>query len=153
MAKELNLRGRKETILVNTLLQQESQVFEVVEFDLQHASSDGDKIKVQEGLVSKKFNIAERYLPKDIDRNLYPHFADLDIPDVSASELGGGAFEGQTHIFLGGGGAGQDRIFKKVLLFAHAVVTGLLPPPPSRFAPLSKGGDIPRNTAPGGRIS
>ena len=26
-------------------------------------------------------------------------------------------------------GGGQDRIFKKVLLFAHAVVTGLLPPP------------------------
>ena len=43
LAKELNLRGRKETILVNTLLQQESQEFEVVEFDLQHASSDGEK--------------------------------------------------------------------------------------------------------------
>ena len=83
LAKELNLRGRKETILVNTLLQQESQEFEVVEFDLQHASSDGEKIKVQEGLVSKKFNIAERCLPKDIVRNLYPHLADLDIPDVS----------------------------------------------------------------------
>jgi hypothetical protein len=41
-----------------------------------------------------------------------------------ASEFGG-AFEGQTHIL-----GGQDRIFKKVLLFAHAVVTGLLSPPP-----------------------
>jgi hypothetical protein len=87
LAKELNLRGRKETILVNTLLQQESQEFEVVEFDLQHASSDGEKIKVQEGLVSKKFNIAERYLPKDIDRNLYPHLADLDIPDVNLANV------------------------------------------------------------------
>jgi hypothetical protein len=47
-----------------------------------------------------------------------------------ASEFGG-AFEGQTHIL-----GGQDRIFKKVLLFAHAVVTGLSPPP-RRFAPLS----------------
>ena len=54
--------------------------------------------------------------------------------------IGGGAFEGQTHIL-----GGQDIIFKKVLLFAHAVVTGLLSPPPRRFA---KGGDIPRNTAP-----
>ncbi|CAB4008456.1 Hypothetical predicted protein [Paramuricea clavata] len=87
LAKELNLRGRKETILVNTLLQQESQEFEVVEFDLQHASSDGEKIKVQEGLVSKKFNIAERCLPKDIDRNLYPHLADLDIPDVNLANV------------------------------------------------------------------
>jgi hypothetical protein len=36
-----------------------------------------------------------------------------------------GAFEGQTHIW----GGGEDIIFKKVLLFAHAVVTGLLSPP------------------------
>jgi hypothetical protein len=49
----------------------------------------------------------------------------------------GGAFEGQTHIL-----GGQDRIFKKVLLFAHAVVTGLSPPPPppQEIRPLSKGG-------------
>ena len=33
----------------------------------------------------------------------------------------GGAFEGQTH----NGGGGQNRIFKKVLLFSHAVVTKL----------------------------
>jgi hypothetical protein len=33
-----------------------------------------------------------------------------------ASEFGG-AFEGQSHIL-----GGQDRIFKKVLLFAHAVI-------------------------------
>jgi hypothetical protein len=44
---------------------------------------------------------------------------------------------------------GQDRSFKKVLLFAHAVVTGL----PQEIRPLSKGGNIPWNTAPGGRIS
>jgi hypothetical protein len=87
LAKELNLRGRKETILVNTLLQQESQEFEVVEFDLQHVSSEGEKIKVQEGLVSKKFNIAERCLPKDIDRNLYPNLANLDIPDVDLANV------------------------------------------------------------------
>ena len=42
LANELNLKGRKETILVNTLLQQESQEFEVVEFDLQSASSGGE---------------------------------------------------------------------------------------------------------------
>jgi hypothetical protein len=30
---------------------------------------------------------------------------------------------------------GQDRIFKKVLLFAHAVVTGLLAPPPEGRMP------------------
>jgi hypothetical protein len=52
------------------------------------------------------------------------------------------------NFFLGGehvrgkliwGGRGQYTIFKKVPLFAHAVVTGLLPPPPRRFAPSQKG--------------
>jgi hypothetical protein len=33
-------------------------------------------------------------------------------------------------------GGGQDRIFKKVLLFAHAVVTGLSPPPQEICPPL-----------------
>ena len=53
--------------------------------------------------------------------------------------FGGGAFEGQTHIL-----GGQDRIFKKALLFAHAVVTGLSPPP-QEIPPSQKRGDIPRN--------
>ena len=87
LAKELNLKGRKETILVNTLLQQEHQEFEVVEFDLRPASSEGEKIKIKEGLMSEKFNITERYLPKDVDRNLYPHLADLDIPDVTLGKV------------------------------------------------------------------
>ena len=65
----------------------------------------------------------------------------------------GGAFEGQTHIL-----GGQDRIFKKVLLFAHAVVTGLLSPPPGDSPPSQKGAiflgipppgdEYPRNIAP-----
>ena len=58
----------------------------------------------------------------------------LGIGGARPQNLGGGAFEGQTHIW----GAGQDRIFKKVLLFAHAAVTGLCPPP-RRFTPSQKG--------------
>jgi hypothetical protein len=63
-----------------------------------------------------------------------------------------GAFEGQTHIL-----GGQDRIFKKVLLFAHAVVTGLLSPsgdsPPSQKGAIflgipPPGDEYPRNIAP-----
>ena len=71
-----------------------------------------------------------------------------------ASEFGGGgAFEGQTHIW----GGGQDRTFKKVLLFAHAVVTGLLFPPgdspPSQKGAIFLGippleDEYPRNIAP-----
>jgi hypothetical protein len=56
-----------------------------------------------------------------------------------------GAFEEQTHILTG-----PDKIFKKVLLFAHAVVIRLLPPPPGDSPPSQKGGDIPRNIAPVG---
>jgi hypothetical protein len=67
----------------------------------------------------------------------------------------GGHLRGELIYFLGGG---QDRIFKKVLLFAHAVVTGLLSPPPRRFAPSQKGAiflgipppgdEYPRNIGP-----
>jgi hypothetical protein len=58
----------------------------------------------------------------------------------------------RASIFLGGGGiwgansyfGGQDRIFKKVLVFAHAFFTGLSPPP-GDLPPSQKGGNIPRN--------
>ena len=56
-----------------------------------------------------------------------------------ASEFGG-AFEGQTHIL-----GGQDRFLPMPLSQDFC--------PPQEIRPLSKGGDIPRNTAPGGRIS
>ena len=52
-----------------------------------------------------------------------------------ALRIWGGSFEGQTHIL-----GGQDIIFKKVLLFAHAVVTGLSPPPQKIRPPLRGGG-------------
>ena len=62
-----------------------------------------------------------------------------------ASEFGG-HLRGKL-IFFGGGG--RDIIFKKVLLFAHAFVTGLSPPPPPEDSPPSqKGGEYPRNIAP-----
>jgi hypothetical protein len=52
-----------------------------------------------------------------------------------ASEFGGGGHLRGKLIFWGG----QDRIFKKVLLFAHAVVAGLLPPSPGDSLPSQKG--------------
>ena len=60
VAKELDLKGRKEVVSVSTLLQQEE--FEVVEFKLQSASGEGEVITVEEGLVT------EKCLPEDIDR-------------------------------------------------------------------------------------
>ena len=56
---------------------------------------------------------------KDLEDDIYPNI--VVSGGAKATEFGsggGGAFEGQTHIL-----EGQDRIFKKVLLFAHAVVT------------------------------
>ena len=37
---------------------------------------------MEEGLVSKMFNIPERCLPDDIDNSCYPHLKDIDIPEV-----------------------------------------------------------------------
>ena len=63
-------------VSVSTLLQQEDEEFEVVEFKLQSASGNGNVITVGEGLVSDKFNIAEKCLPEDIDRRSHPHLVD-----------------------------------------------------------------------------
>ena len=60
---------------------------------------------------------------------------------------GGGAFEGQTHI-LGG-----KIEFLKRYCFLPMPLSHDFCPPPRRFVPLSKGGDIPRYTAPGLRIT
>ena len=58
VAKELDPKGRKEVVSVSTLLQQEDEEFEVVEFKLQSASGEGEVITVEERLVTEKFNIA-----------------------------------------------------------------------------------------------
>jgi hypothetical protein len=73
---------------------------------------------------------------------------------VPGLRIEGGDLRGKL-IFWGGG---QDRIFKKVLLFAHAVVTGLLSPPPGDSPPSQNGAiflgipppgdEYPRNMAP-----
>ena len=86
VAKELDLKGQKEMVSVSTLLQQEDEEFEVVEFKLQSASG-GDVITVEEGLVSEKFNIAEKCLPEDIDRRSHPHLADIEIPEVQLRKV------------------------------------------------------------------
>ncbi|KAK3738189.1 hypothetical protein QZH41_003085 [Actinostola sp. cb2023] len=81
VAKQLQLRGRKETVYVSTLLERKEEELEVVKFVLQSATGDGEKITVEEGLISQKFNINES-LPENIDKNEHPHLADIVIPIV-----------------------------------------------------------------------
>ena len=59
----------------------------MVRFELQSATGTGEIIKVEEGLVSKKFNIPERCLPEDIDNSCYPHLKDIDIPGVQVKAV------------------------------------------------------------------
>ena len=87
IAKELDLKGRKEVVSVSTPLQQEDEKFEVVEFKLQSASGEGEVITVEERLVTEKFNIAEKCLPEDIDRKSHPHLVDIEIPVVKLRKV------------------------------------------------------------------
>ena len=87
VAKELDLKGRKEVVSVSTLFQQEDEEFEVVEFKLQSASGEGEVITVEEGLVTEKFNIAEKSLPEDIDRRSHSHLVDIEIPAVKLKKV------------------------------------------------------------------
>ena len=81
VAKELDLKGRKELVSVSTLLQQEDEEFEVVEFKLQSASGEGEVITVEEELVT------EKCLPEDIDRRSHSHLVDIEIPAVKLKKV------------------------------------------------------------------
>ena len=87
IAKELDLKGRKEVVSVSTPLQQEDEKFEVVEFKLQSASGEGEVITVEERLVTEKFNVAEKCLHEDIDRKSHPHLVDIEIPVVKLRQV------------------------------------------------------------------
>ena len=56
--------------------------------ELQSATGTGEIIKVEEGLVSEKFNVlTERCLPDDIDNSHYPHLKDIEIPEVQVKAV------------------------------------------------------------------
>ena len=81
-ANSLGLKGQKELVSVNTVMEKTNEEFEFVNFQLQSARGVGEVIDVEEGLVSEKFNISERCLPKDIVRTCHPHLKDIEIPEV-----------------------------------------------------------------------
>ena len=59
----------------------------MVRFELQSATGAREIIKVEEGIVSEKFNIPERCLPEDIDNSCYPHLKDIDIPEAQVKAV------------------------------------------------------------------
>ena len=87
VANSLGLKGQKEIVSVNTVMEKTNEEFEFVNFQLQSATGVGEIINVEEGLVSEKFNISERCLPKDIDRTCHPHLRDIEIPEVEVKEV------------------------------------------------------------------
>ena len=86
VAKELNLKGRTKMVSVSTLLQQQDEEFVVAAFKLQ-SEGEGEVTVVEKGLVSEKFNIAEKCLPEDIDRRSHLHLADIEIPEVQLRKV------------------------------------------------------------------
>ena len=87
VANTLGLKGRRELVSVNTVMDKTNEEFQEVNFQLQSASGVGEIITVHEGLVSEKFNISERWLPRDFDTSLYPHLKDIRIPDVEIKKV------------------------------------------------------------------
>ena len=80
IADSLGLKGPLQLVSVNTVVEKTREHFQLVRFELQSATGTGEIIKVEEGLVSEKFNIPERCLPDDIDNSCYPHLKDIEIP-------------------------------------------------------------------------
>ena len=67
IANSLGLKGPLQLVSVNTVVEKTSEHFQLVRFELQSATGTGEIIKVEEGLVSEKFNIPERCLPQGTD--------------------------------------------------------------------------------------
>ena len=61
-ANSLGLKGPLQLVSVNTVVEKKSEHFQLVRLELQSAIGTGEIIKVEEGLVSEKFNIPERTL-------------------------------------------------------------------------------------------
>ena len=87
IANSLGLKGPPQLVTVNTVVEKTSEHFQLVRFELQSATGTGEIIKVEEGLVSEKFNIPERCLPEDIDNSRYPHLKDIEIPEVQVKAV------------------------------------------------------------------
>ena len=76
IAKQLNLRGQRETVTVSTLLEKNDEKVEVAEFLLQSVTGDGIKVVVKEILVSTIFNV-NRTLSENFDKFVHTHLASL----------------------------------------------------------------------------
>ena len=85
--EELLLEGQKELVSVNTIMEKTEEEFEFVRFQLQSAKGVGEIIDVEEGLVSERFNISEKCLPKDIDTTCHQHLRDIEIPEVEVKKV------------------------------------------------------------------
>ena len=85
VAQELGLKGRKEVVFVSTLLQQEDEEFEVVQFKLQSAGGE-EVITVEEDLYQRS-SILQKCLPEDIDRKSDPHLVNIEITEVKLRKV------------------------------------------------------------------
>ena len=87
IANILRLEGQKELISVNTIMEKTEEEFKFVRFQLQSSKGVADIIHVEEGLVSERFNISEKCLPKDIDKTYHSHLRDIEIPEVDIKKV------------------------------------------------------------------
>ena len=81
------LRGAKGTCFSEHHNGEDRREFEFVRFQLQSAKGVGEIIDVEEGLVSERFNISEKCLPKDIDTTCHQHLRDIEIPEVEVKKV------------------------------------------------------------------
>ena len=80
-ANTLGLKGKRELVCVNTLMEETNEELQEVNFQVQSACGVGEIITVSEGVVSAKFNLSGTCLPKDVDKPAHPHRKDVEIPE------------------------------------------------------------------------
>jgi len=84
VANTLGLKGRRELVSVNTVMEKTNEELQEMSFQLQSASGVGEIITVEEGLVSENIR---KVAPKGIDKSFHPHLKDTEIPDVEVKKV------------------------------------------------------------------
>ena len=68
-------------------MEKTEEEFKFVRFQLQSSKGVAEIIHVEEGLVSERFNISEKCLPKDIDKTCHSRLRDIEIPEVDIKKV------------------------------------------------------------------
>ena len=83
LAQELQLQGSPERVNINTVVQSNHEcILPRVRFKITSTTQDNPRFQVHRALVVDDLHIPEQYCPNQLDLSAWPHFEDLELPNM-----------------------------------------------------------------------